>query len=91
MKKLLAAALLLLSCSVYILFKLLQSQLHLPHFSADAVNPISFEWNSINIDTKFQVGEPGSVYRIWLTPIYVIAGLSLILMFLPLKKRKSKV
>ncbi len=48
---------LLLSSSVYLLIKLRQSELHLPHFSSDAVNPISLEWNSINIDTKFQEGE----------------------------------
>ncbi|TDL76156.1 hypothetical protein [Peribacillus frigoritolerans] len=89
MKKLLAAALLLLGCLMYLIFALFQSELYLPHFSVEAVNPISLDWNNINIDTKFQDGEPGSVYRIWLTPIYGIVCLSLVLIALSFRRKNT--
>ncbi|MGX1195952.1 hypothetical protein RKD52_004621 [Metabacillus sp. SLBN-84] len=89
MKKQLAAALLLLGCLVYLIFALFQSELYLSHFSVEAVNPISLDWNSINIDTKFQDGEPESVYRIWLTPIYGVVCLSLVLIALSFRRKNT--
>ncbi|MFJ5717587.1 hypothetical protein [Neobacillus sp. NPDC093127] len=93
MKKLLIANLLLLFSLIYVVVRITHSSLYLPQMYINAENPVSFHWNFIAIDTgliqdKIGNSMPVSIYLIWMTPIYLLVLVSLILTFLALKQKK---
>ncbi|OIK16876.1 hypothetical protein BIV60_02365 [Bacillus sp. MUM 116] len=88
MKKLLTAIILLLISLIYVIYRVTKASLYLPEFSINAKNPVSLHWNFIAIDTGITQGGPGSIYWIWMTPIYLLVLVSLILTFLAFKKKR---
>lgn len=90
MKKLLVAILLLFFSLFYVIYRVTQSELYLNKFSIHADNPVSFHWNSIAIDTKFIQNSHDSIYFIWMTPIYFLVLIALILTYLAIKDKGKK-
>lgn len=87
MKKILAAFFLLLASLVYIIFQVTKKELYLSSFSINADNPVSFNWRNIEIDTKFQPGDSGSIHLVSMFPVYTLVFLALILIVFSLKKK----
>ncbi|KAB3541933.1 hypothetical protein F9231_07955 [Bacillus safensis] len=87
MKKIFIAITLLLGSIIYLIFRITKPKLYLNEFSYEVDNPISIKWNYILIDTGFVKDNPNSVYEIWITPIYIIIILSLLLLFFGIKKK----
>jgi len=88
MKKLLIANILLLFSLIYVIYRVTKTHLYLPAFSFDADNPVRLHWNFIAINTGLNQGHPGSIYWIWMTPIYMLVLIALILTLLAFKKRR---
>ncbi|MFD0047994.1 hypothetical protein ACFVHQ_01410 [Actinomycetes bacterium NPDC127524] len=88
MKKLLIAILLLLASLIYTVVQFTKKGLYLPKFSIDANNPVSFHWSSIEINTGFQQGDPGSMYYFSMLPVYILVLIALILTVLSFKNKK---
>jgi hypothetical protein len=90
MKKLLVAILLLFFSLIYVIYRVTQSKLYLNKISVHADNPVSFHWNSIAIDTKFIQNSHDSIYSIWMTPVYLLVLIALILTYLAFKEKGEK-
>jgi hypothetical protein len=90
MKKLLVAILLLFFSLIYVIYRVTQSKLYLNKISIHAGNPVSFHWNSIAIDTKFIQNSHDSIYSIWMTPVYLLVLIALILTYLAFKEKGEK-
>ncbi|MDM5196797.1 hypothetical protein QUF79_01715 [Fictibacillus enclensis] len=88
-KKLRIAVLLLLISLAYLLYRLGQETLYLSRFSMHADNPVSLHWNRISLDTQLVKGDPGSIYEIWMTPVYGLILIVLILTILSFKNEKK--
>ncbi|MEH7336185.1 hypothetical protein V7161_26525 [Neobacillus drentensis] len=93
MKKLLISNMLLMVSFLYVVFRVTDRTLYLQKISVMAENPVSIHWNSIAIDTgfiqdKFGHSMPGSIYFIWMTPIYIFVFVAIILTLLAFKKKK---
>ncbi|MEK5389045.1 hypothetical protein NSQ59_01505 [Margalitia sp. FSL K6-0131] len=89
MKKLLVAVLLLLISLIYVIVQVTKKLLYLPKFSIKADNPVSFHWSYIDINTGFQQGDPGSIYHLWMIPVYLLILIALILTALAFRKNKN--
>ncbi len=92
MKKLLTANILLLTSFVYVIYRITENLLYIPKLSILAKNPVSLDWNSIDIDTGFGKDKFGesihdSIYHIWMSPVYFAVIIAIILTFLAFKKK----
>lgn len=83
------AVLLLLVSLVYVVVRVTKKGLYLPKYSIEAENPVSFHWNYIEINTGFQSG-PGSIYYLWMTPVYIMVLIALVLTILSFRKSFQK-
>ncbi|MGG1572264.1 hypothetical protein [Fictibacillus sp. NRS-1165] len=73
---------------IYVVARVTQKALYLDRFSVNAENPVRFHWNTIGINTGFIKEDPGSVYYIWITPVYIAVLLALLLTIMAVVKRK---
>ncbi|MGV2447749.1 UNVERIFIED_CONTAM: hypothetical protein FO527_27450 [Bacillus sp. ATCC 13368] len=88
MKRLLCAVLLLFASLIYVIVQVTKNVLYLPEFSIETENPVSFHFNFIEINTGFQQGDPGSIYHLWMTPVYILVLIALILTVLSFRKKR---
>ena len=89
MKRLLIANFLLLFSLVYIVYRVTKTSLYLPAFSIATENPVKLTLTTLTIDTGFVPGNTGSLYAIWLSPIYLLIMVATILTLSPfISKRR---
>ncbi|MEY8750618.1 hypothetical protein [Alkalicoccobacillus gibsonii] len=87
MKRLYLAIILLLTSFIYVIHKVTQEKLYLKKFSFNAENPVKLDWGSIRIDTGFMENSSDSYYYIWMTPVYFLILLAIILTLTTFFKR----
>ncbi|APH68869.1 hypothetical protein B2I22_05390 [Bacillus spizizenii] len=52
------------------------------------LNPVSFHWNYIGIETGCKKGDLGSIHQIWITPLYFVLLAVFVLMISAFVKKK---
>ncbi|KAA0543101.1 hypothetical protein FZW96_20895 [Bacillus sp. BGMRC 2118] len=87
MKKLLIANILLLISLIYVIVRVTHSTLYLNKISITAENPVRLHWNTISIDTSFIQNSHDSIYLIWMTPIYVLVLIAVLLTFIGFRNK----
>jgi hypothetical protein len=88
MKRLVIANFLLIISLIYLIYRITKPSLYLPAFSIEAENPVKLTFTTLTIDTGFVTGNAGSIYSIWLIPIYLLISIACVLTISPLISKK---
>ncbi|MYL63239.1 hypothetical protein GLW07_07705 [Bacillus hwajinpoensis] len=88
MKRLVIANFLLIISLIYLIYRITKPKLYLPAFSIEAENPVKLTLTTLTIDTGFITGNAGSIYSIWLSPIYLLILIACVLTISPLISKK---
>ncbi|WP_273833078.1 hypothetical protein [Guptibacillus sedimenti] len=73
---------------ISLIYRITKPTLYLPAFSIEAENPVKLTLTTLTIDTGFVTGNAGSIYSIWLSPIYLLILISCVLTISPLISKK---
>ena len=88
MKRVAFANFLLFISLIYLIYRVTKPSLYLPAFSIAAENPVKLNFTTLTIDTGFVSDNVGSIYSIWLSPIYLLILIACVLTISPLIKKK---